>query len=104
MSTHHDSGPQRHPVAERTTSRRGSAARRSLRLSREETAAVSRDRDDLIEQRETARANCLQYALETMPEGIWAGTTLEERRAARGSAVRQTGHAARQRVTSNGTE
>ena len=25
------------------------------------------------------RANCLSYALETMPEGIWGGTTAEER-------------------------
>jgi WhiB family transcriptional regulator, redox-sensing transcriptional regulator len=49
------------------------------------------------------RANCLLYALETMPEGIWGGTTLEEHRAARRSAVRRTGHAAGQRVTSNGT-
>ena len=40
----------------RRTSRRGSAARRGLRQSRQETAAVSRDRDDLIGQRETARA------------------------------------------------
>ena len=40
----------------RRTSRRGSAARRGLRQSREETAAVSRDRDDLLAQRETARA------------------------------------------------
>jgi hypothetical protein len=40
----------------RRTSRRGSAARRGLRESRQETAAVSRDRDDLIDQRETARA------------------------------------------------
>jgi hypothetical protein len=40
----------------RRTSRRGSAARRGLRQSRQETAAVSRDRDDLIDQRETARA------------------------------------------------
>jgi hypothetical protein len=31
-------------------------ARRGLRQSRQETAAVSRDRDDLIGQRETARA------------------------------------------------
>ena len=38
------------------TSRRGRAARRGLRQSRQETAAVSRDRDDLIDQRETARA------------------------------------------------
>jgi WhiB family transcriptional regulator, redox-sensing transcriptional regulator len=29
------------------------------------------------------RAKCLSYALETMPEGIWGGTTLEERRTAR---------------------
>jgi hypothetical protein len=37
--------------------RRGSAATRRLRQSRRETAAVSRERDDLIEQRDTARAN-----------------------------------------------
>jgi hypothetical protein len=41
----------------RRTSRRGSAARRGLRQSRRETAAVSRDRDDLIDQRETTRAH-----------------------------------------------
>jgi hypothetical protein len=41
----------------RRTSRRGSAARRGLRQSRQETAAVSRDRDDLLDQRETARAH-----------------------------------------------
>jgi hypothetical protein len=40
----------------RRTSRRGSAARRALRQSRRETAAVTADRDDLIGQRETARA------------------------------------------------
>jgi hypothetical protein len=40
----------------RHTARRGSAARRGLRQSRLETAAVSRDRDDLLDQRETARA------------------------------------------------
>src|SRR4249919_4003173 len=39
----------------RRTSRRGSAARRGLRQSRRETAAVSQDRDDLIGQRDTAR-------------------------------------------------
>jgi hypothetical protein len=43
-------------AAARRTSRRGSAARHSLRESRQETAAVSRDRDDLLDQRETARA------------------------------------------------
>jgi hypothetical protein len=41
----------------RRTSRRGSAARRGLRQSRRETAAVSQERDDLIEQRDTAQAS-----------------------------------------------
>jgi hypothetical protein len=40
----------------RRTSRRGSAARRGLRQSRRETAAASQQRDDLIDQRDTARA------------------------------------------------
>jgi hypothetical protein len=41
----------------RRTSRRGREARRGLARSRRETVAVSQDRDDLIDQRETARAN-----------------------------------------------
>jgi hypothetical protein len=41
----------------RRTSRRGSAARRGLQRSRGETAAVTKERDDLIDQRETARAD-----------------------------------------------
>jgi hypothetical protein len=49
----------------RRTSRRGSEARRGLRQSRQETAAVSRDRDDLIDQRESARA----YAAGTQGNG-----------------------------------
>jgi hypothetical protein len=40
----------------RRTSLRGRAARRGLKQSRHETAAVSRDRDDMIDQRDTARA------------------------------------------------
>jgi hypothetical protein len=44
-------------AAARRTSRRGGAARRGLRQSRLETAAVSRDRDDLIGQRDAARAD-----------------------------------------------
>jgi hypothetical protein len=40
----------------RRTSRRGSEARRGLRQSRRETAAASQQRDDLIDQRDTARA------------------------------------------------
>jgi hypothetical protein len=51
------------------TSRRGSAARRGLRQSRQETAAVSRDRDDLIDQRETARA----YAAGAVADGTRHG-------------------------------
>jgi hypothetical protein len=39
------------------SSRRGRAARASLAQSRRETAAVSRHRDDLISQRDTARAH-----------------------------------------------
>ena len=41
----------------RRTSRRGSAARRGLRQSRGETAAVRAERDDLVGQRDAARAN-----------------------------------------------
>jgi hypothetical protein len=40
----------------RRTSRRGRAARRGLKQSRRETAAATQARDDLIDQRETARA------------------------------------------------
>jgi len=40
----------------RRTSRRGRQARRGLTQSRRETAAVSQDRDDLLGQREAARA------------------------------------------------
>ena len=40
----------------RRTSRRGREARRGLTQSRRETAAATRDRDDLLDQRETARA------------------------------------------------
>ena len=42
------------------------------------------------------RAYCLSYALEAMPEGIWGGTTPQERRAARGSSVRRARLAAAQ--------
>ena len=36
----------------------------------------------------TVRKNCLSFALEAMPEGIWGGTTLDERLAARRRPVR----------------
>ena len=41
----------------RHTSRRGRAARKELKQSRRETAMVSQDRDDLIDQRESASAS-----------------------------------------------
>jgi hypothetical protein len=56
-------------AAARHTSRRGSAARRGLRQSRQETAAVSQDRDDLIGQRDTARA----YTASTLANGTPGG-------------------------------
>ncbi len=43
-------------AAARRTSRRGHEARRGLRQSRRETAAVSRDRDELLDQRGADRA------------------------------------------------
>jgi hypothetical protein len=49
----------------RRTSRRGREARRGLMRSRRETAAVSQDRDDLIDQREAARA----YTASTLDNG-----------------------------------
>jgi hypothetical protein len=56
----------------RRSSRRGLAARRSLRQSRRENTAVSQDRDDLIGQRdEAARAR----AAGTSADGTPAGTT-----------------------------
>jgi hypothetical protein len=53
----------------RRTSRRGHEARRGLRQSRRETAAVSQDRDDLIGQRDTARA----YTASTLGNGPAGG-------------------------------
>jgi hypothetical protein len=49
----------------RRTSRRGRDARRGLRQSRRETASVTQDRDDLIGQRDTARA----YTASTLGDG-----------------------------------
>ena len=53
----------------RRTSRRGRQARRGLTQSRRETAAVSQDRDDLLDQRETARA----YTASTLGTGAADG-------------------------------
>jgi hypothetical protein len=43
-------------TAARRTSRRGSAARHGLNEARDETAAVTEDRDNLVDQRDAARA------------------------------------------------
>jgi len=47
----------------RRTSRRGREARHGLTRSRRETAAVSQDRDALIDERETARAQLADPAV-----------------------------------------
>jgi hypothetical protein len=44
-------------AAARRSSRRGRAARRGLRQSQRQTAVVSQDRDDLIDQRNTLQAD-----------------------------------------------
>ena len=46
----------------RRTSRRASAARRGLRQSRRETATATQQRDDLIDQRDAARASAASQA------------------------------------------
>jgi uncharacterized protein (DUF3084 family) len=51
----------------RRTSRRGGQARRGLQQSRRETAAVSKDRDDLVGQRDAARAETQASQAETHP-------------------------------------
>jgi hypothetical protein len=53
----------------RRTSRRGREARRGLSQSRREAAAVSKDRDDLIGQRDTARAETRASQAATPPAG-----------------------------------
>ena len=59
----------------RRSSRRGIAARRSLRQSRREQAAVSQDRDDLIDQRDQAARAAATPADGTPAAGTPAGTT-----------------------------
>ncbi len=55
----------------RRASRRGRAARRGLKQSRRETAAVSKNRDELIEERESARAGIVPA------DGSHPGDTLD---------------------------
>jgi hypothetical protein len=72
----------------RRTSRRGSAARRGLRQSRRETAAVSQDRDDLIGQRDTARA----HTASTLGNGVQRGDPHRDADDSRWSGLRLFGH------------
>ena len=57
----------------RRTSRSGRAARRELKQSRPQTAAVSQDRD-LIGQRESAQAETARSETARADETIWAKT------------------------------
>ena len=59
----------------RRTSRRGSAARRGLRQSRQQTATVNQDRDDLIAQRDAARAHTASLPDGTPAAEVPAGAT-----------------------------
>jgi hypothetical protein len=70
----------------RRTSRRGRAARQSLRQSRRETAAVSQDRDELRGQRDTARA----YTASTLGNGDGAASPRAGRDPRPGGARRGT--------------
>jgi hypothetical protein len=72
----------------RRTSRRGSAARRGLRQSRRETAAVSQDRDDLIGQRDTARA----HTASTLGNGAQRSDPHRDAGDSRWSGLRVFGH------------
>ena len=65
----------------RRTSRRGRDARRGLAQSRRETAAVSADRDDLIGQRDTARA----YTVHDEQQNFTASTPGDDGTARNGS-------------------
>lgn len=51
----------------RRSARRGRTARSGLKQSRRETAAVNRDRDALLEQRETTRAQAARDQAEPTP-------------------------------------
>jgi uncharacterized membrane protein YciS (DUF1049 family) len=55
--------------AARRTSRLGNAARRGLEQSRDETLAVRKDRDDLIDQREATRAETASALNDNSPGG-----------------------------------
>jgi hypothetical protein len=83
--------------AARRTSRRGSVALRGLQQSHDETAAVTEDRDnlidqrdDLIDQRETARAQTASASRNGAPAGNGNGSVDTDRR----SLLHPLGHRA----------
>jgi hypothetical protein len=67
----------------RRTSRRGRDARRGLKQSHRDNAAVRADRDDLIDRRDTARA----YTASTLGNGNGNGNGNDN-----GNAAPRTGH------------
>jgi hypothetical protein len=85
----------------RRTSRRGRDARRGLARSRRETAAVSADRDDLRDQRDTARA----YTASTLGDDGDDGTAPNGTAPNRTTPNRTTpNRTAPNRTTPNGTD
>jgi len=89
--------------AARRTSRRGSVARQGLQQSRDETAAVTEDRDDLIDQRndlikqrETAREKTASASRNGTPAGNGYGDVVVDPDADRRSLLHPLGghHAA----------
>jgi hypothetical protein len=83
--------------AARRTSRLGSAARRGLEQSRDETVAARKDRDDLIDQREAARAETVSAVNDDSPHGDGRPNPRERRRSRRYRSGRQV--ASRQATT-----
>jgi hypothetical protein len=72
----------------RRTSRRGRDARRGLAQSRRETAAVSQDRDDLRDQRDTARTDTASTLGDdgSVPNGSASNGTASNGTASNGTA------------------
>jgi Sec-independent protein translocase protein TatA len=72
----------------RRTSRRGREARRGLKQSRRETATASQARDDLIDERETARA----YTASSLGTGTPSGGHHPDPGGSRWSRLHLPGH------------
>ena len=77
----------------RRTSRRGRATRRELKQSRRETAAASQARDDLIDQRDSARAAMADSAA-TAPDATAQSSPAQSSAAAADAAAQSSAAAA----------